>query len=154
MTTHDAMLGYGPSALTQPTKENACNSSTPRIGNRPRASPTAWLQRDARIFVAGQVGWNAEQRFESDDLVAQVEQALANIVAVLAEADAKPEHLVRLTWYVTDKREYLAHLAEVGRVYRRVIGRHFPAMTLVQVAALLEDRAKVEIEATAVVPQA
>src|SRR5262245_27263156 len=105
------------------------------------------------VFVAGQVGWNAEQRFESDGFVAQVEQALANIVAVLAEAEARPEHLVRLTWYVTDKREYLSHLGEVGRAYRRVIGRHFPAMTLVQVAALLEDRAKVEIEATAVVPQ-
>jgi enamine deaminase RidA (YjgF/YER057c/UK114 family) len=107
-----------------------------------------------QIFVAGQVGWNAEHRFESDDFVAQVEQALGNIVAVLAEAKARPEHLVRLTWYVTDKREYLANLAEVGQAYRRVIGRHFPAMTLVQVAALLEDRAKVEIEATAVVPQA
>jgi enamine deaminase RidA (YjgF/YER057c/UK114 family) len=107
-----------------------------------------------QIFVAGQVGWNAEQRFENDDFVAQVEQALANIVAVLDEADARPEHIVRLTWYLTDKREYLAHLAEVGRVYRRVIGRHYPAMTLVQVAALLEDRARVEIEATAVVPQA
>ncbi len=107
-----------------------------------------------QVFVAGQVGWNAEQRFESDDFVAQVEQALANIVAVLAEADAKPEHLVRLTWYITDKGAYLAHLADVGRAYRRVIGRHFPAMTLVQVAALLEDRAKVEIEATAVVPEA
>jgi enamine deaminase RidA (YjgF/YER057c/UK114 family) len=107
-----------------------------------------------QIFVAGQVGWNAQQRFESDDFIAQVEQALANIVAVLAEADARPEHLVRLTWYITDKREYLARLAEVGGVYRRTIGRHFPAMTLVQVAALLEDRAKVEIEATAVVPPA
>jgi enamine deaminase RidA (YjgF/YER057c/UK114 family) len=105
-----------------------------------------------QIFVAGQVGWNAEQRFESDDFVAQVEQALANIVAVLAEAEARPEHLARLTWYVTDKREYLARLAEVGQAYRRVIGRHFPAMTLVQIAALVEDRAKVEIEATAVVP--
>ncbi len=105
-----------------------------------------------QIFVAGQVGWNAEQQFESDDFVAQVEQALSNIVAVLAEAEARPEHLVRLTWYVTDKSEYLARLSEVGQVYRRVIGRHFPAMTLVQVAALLEDRAKVEIEATAVVP--
>ena len=104
-----------------------------------------------QIFVAGQVGWNAEQRFESDDFVDQVEQALANIVAVLAEADARPEHLVRLTWYVTDKREYLARLAEVGEAYRRIIGRHFPAMTLVQVTALVEDRAKVEIEATAVV---
>ena len=107
-----------------------------------------------QIFVAGQVGWNAQQRFESDDFVAQVEQALANIVTVLAEADARPEHLVRLTWYITDKREYLARPAEVGGVYRRTIGRHFPAMTLVQVAALLEDRAKVEIEATAVVPPA
>jgi enamine deaminase RidA (YjgF/YER057c/UK114 family) len=107
-----------------------------------------------QVFVAGQVGWNAEQRFESDGFVAQVEQALANVIAVLREADAGPEHLVRLTWYVTDKREYLAHLAEVGQVYRRVIGRHFPAMTLVQVTALLEDRAKVEIEATAVVPTA
>ncbi|MFL4990749.1 MAG: RidA family protein, partial [Microvirga sp.] len=107
-----------------------------------------------QVFVAGQVGWNAQQRFESDDFVAQVEQALVNIVAVLAEADAKAEHLVRLTWYVTDKREYLARLAEVGQAYRRAIGRHFPAMTLVQVAALLEDRAKVEIEATAMVPDA
>jgi enamine deaminase RidA (YjgF/YER057c/UK114 family) len=107
-----------------------------------------------QIFVAGQIGWNAEQRFESDDFVAQVEQALANINAVLAEAEAGPQHLVRLTWYVTDKHEYLARLAEVGQAYRRVIGRHFPAMTLVQVAALLEDRAKVEIEATAVVPAA
>ena len=107
-----------------------------------------------QIFVAGQVGWNAQQRFESDDFVAQVEQALANIVAVLAEADARPEHLVRLTWYITDKREYLARLPEVGGVYRRTIGRHFPAMSLVQVAALLEDRAMVEIEATAVVPPA
>jgi enamine deaminase RidA (YjgF/YER057c/UK114 family) len=105
-----------------------------------------------QIFIAGQIGWNAEQRLESDDFVAQVERALANIVAVLAEAGARPEHLVRLTWYVTDKNEYLARLVEVGQAYRRVIGRHFPAMTLVQVTALLEDRAKVEIEATAVVP--
>jgi enamine deaminase RidA (YjgF/YER057c/UK114 family) len=105
-----------------------------------------------QVLVAGQVGWNADQRFESDDFIAQVEQALANIVTVLAEGGAGPEHLVRLTWYVTDKREYLARQAEVGQAYRRVIGRHFPAMTLVQVAALLEDRAKVEIEATAVVP--
>jgi enamine deaminase RidA (YjgF/YER057c/UK114 family) len=104
------------------------------------------------VFVAGQIGWNAEQKFESDGFVAQVEQALANVVAVLAEADAGPEHLVRLTWYVTDKQEYLSAQAEVGSAYRRVIGRHFPAMTLVEVAALVEDRARVEIEATAVVP--
>ena len=81
----------------------------------------------------------------------QVEQALRNIVEVLAEADARPEHIVRLTWYVIDKREYMSRLREVGQAYRRVLGRHFPAMTLVQVVALVEDRAKVEIEATAVV---
>jgi enamine deaminase RidA (YjgF/YER057c/UK114 family) len=105
------------------------------------------------VFVAGQVGWNPEQEFESDDFVAQVEQALANIVAVLAEAGAGPEHLVRLTWYVTDNNEYLSRLSEVGNAYRRVIGRHFPAMTLLQVMALVEHGAKVEIEATAVVPR-
>ena len=105
-----------------------------------------------QVFVAGQVGWNAEQAFESDDFAAQTEQALRNIVAVLAEAGARPEHIVRLTWYVTSKQEYIARLRDVGNAYRRVLGRHFPAMTLVQVAALVEDRAKVEIEATAVVP--
>jgi enamine deaminase RidA (YjgF/YER057c/UK114 family) len=103
------------------------------------------------ICVAGQIGWNAKQEFESDDFVAQVRQALANIVAVLAEAGAGPGHIMRLTWYVMDKNEYLARLDEVGQAYRDVLGRHFPAMTLVQVAALVEDRAKVEIEATAVV---
>jgi enamine deaminase RidA (YjgF/YER057c/UK114 family) len=102
------------------------------------------------ICVAGQIGWNAEQQFESDDFVVQVRQALANIVAVLAEAGAGPEHIMRLTWYVTDKDEYVARQGEVGRAYRDVMGRHFPAMTLVQVAGLVEDRAKVEIEATAV----
>jgi enamine deaminase RidA (YjgF/YER057c/UK114 family) len=105
-----------------------------------------------QVFVAGQVGWNAEQVFESDDFVAQTEQALRNIVAVLAEAGAGPEHIVRMTWYVTSKREYVDRQRDVGQVYRRVIGRHFPAMALVQVVALVEDRAKVEIEATAVIP--
>ena len=104
------------------------------------------------VFVAGQIGWNAQQEIVSDDFVAQVDQALRNIVAILAEADARPEHLVRLTWYVTDKRVYLARVKEVGETYKAVIGRHYPAMTLVQVAALLEDRALVEIEATAIVP--
>lgn len=107
-----------------------------------------------QIFVAGQVGWDANQQFASDDFAVQTEQALRNIVEVLAEADARPEHLVRLTWFVTDKREYVSRLHDVGQAYRRVIGRHFPAMTLVQVVALVEDRAKVEIEATAVVPSA
>lgn len=105
-----------------------------------------------QVFVAGQVGWNAEQQFTSDDFATQVEQALANIVAVLAEADARPEHIVRLTWYVTDKQEYLSGLRDVGAAYRRVLGKHFPTMTMVQVVALVEDRAKVEIEATAIVP--
>jgi len=105
-----------------------------------------------QVFVAGQVGWKADQEFESDDFVAQTEQALRNIVAVLNEAGAKPEHIVRMTWYVTSKREYVDRQRDIGQAYRRVIGRHFPAMALVQVVALVEDQAKVEIEATAVIP--
>ena len=104
------------------------------------------------VFTGGIIGWNADQVFETDDFVGQVEQALKSIVEVLACAGAGPEHLVRLTWYVTDKREYLASLKDLGRVYKAVIGRHYPAMALVQVVALVEDRAKVEIEATAVIP--
>ena len=104
------------------------------------------------VFCGGLIGWNAKQEFETDDFVAQVEQTLNNIVAVLAEAGAKPEHLVRMTWYVTDKKEYLANLKELGAAYKRTIGKHYPAMALVQVAGLVEDRAKVEIEATAVIP--
>jgi enamine deaminase RidA (YjgF/YER057c/UK114 family) len=105
------------------------------------------------IFCGGLIGWTGDQLFETDDFVGQVAQVLRNIVAVLAEGGARPEHLVRLTWYVTDKHEYLGRLPELGAVYREIIGRHFPAMALVQVGALVEDRAKVEIEATAVVPQ-
>lgn len=105
------------------------------------------------VFVAGQIGWNAACRFESDDFVAQTRQALANIVAVLAEAGAKPEHIVRMTWYVTDKHEYLSRGREVGAVFRELIGVYHAAMSAVQVAALMEDRAKVEIEVTAVVPR-
>jgi enamine deaminase RidA (YjgF/YER057c/UK114 family) len=104
------------------------------------------------VFVAGMVGWNAEQEFESDDFVEQAAQALRNIVTVLAEGGAGPEHLVRLTWYVTDRDEYVASQRRLGGAYREIIGKHFPAMTLVQVVALVEPRAKVEIEATAVVP--
>ncbi len=105
------------------------------------------------IFCGGLIGWTGDQQFETDDFVGQVAQVLRNIVAVLAEGDARPDHLVRLTWYVTDKHEYLGRLPELGAVYREIIGRHFPAMALVQVGELVEDRAKVEIEATAVVPQ-
>jgi enamine deaminase RidA (YjgF/YER057c/UK114 family) len=120
---------------------------------KPKGYANGIAARGTMIFVAGQIGWNGEKEaFESDDFVAQTRQALANIVAVLAESGAKPEHLVRLTWYVTDKQEYVSRLAEVGKAYREVIGRYFPTMTLVQVTALVEDRAKVEIEATAVVP--
>ena len=104
------------------------------------------------VFCGGLIGWNAQQEFESDDFIDQVAQTLCNIVAVLSEAGAEPHHIVRLTWYVTDKQEYLSRLKELGRVYREIIGKHFPAMALVQVVALVEDRAKVEIEATAVVP--
>jgi enamine deaminase RidA (YjgF/YER057c/UK114 family) len=105
------------------------------------------------IFTGGMIGWNADQQFESDDFVDQVRLALQNIVAVLAEGGAGPEHIVRLTWYVTDKQDYLSQLKDLGRAYREVLGRHYPAMALVQVVALVEDRAKVEIEATAVIPQ-
>jgi enamine deaminase RidA (YjgF/YER057c/UK114 family) len=103
------------------------------------------------VFVAGQIGWDADQRFASDDFSAQVRQALANVVAVLACAGAKPEHVARMTWYVTSRDEYNASLAEVGAAYRELMGRNFPAMSVVVVAGLLEPRAKVEIEATAVV---
>ena len=105
------------------------------------------------VFTGGMIGWNDQQEFETDDFAGQVAQALRSIVEVLAEAGARPEHLVRLTWYVTDKREYLASLAEIGAAYKAIIGRHYPAMALVQVVALVEDRAKVEIEATAVMPE-
>lgn len=108
--------------------------------------------RGRLVVTGGIIGWNANQVIETDDFAGQAAQVLRSIVEVLACAGARPEHLVRLTWYVTDKHEYLASLKELGRAYREVIGRHYPAMALVQVVALVEDRAKVEIEATAVVP--
>ena len=116
----------------------------------PRGYANGIVAEGRIVFVAGQIGWNAHGEFETDDFVGQVRQALLNIVAVLAEAGAAPDRIARMTWYITDKAEYRASLQEIGRVYREVIGAHYPAMTLVQVAALLEDRAKVEIEATAV----
>jgi enamine deaminase RidA (YjgF/YER057c/UK114 family) len=108
--------------------------------------------RGMQIFVGGQIGWNAQQQFESDDFIAQTAQALRNVVAVLAEAGAGPQHMVRMTWYILDRGEYNARLKELGQVYREVMGRNFPAMTCVQVAALVEAQAKVEIEVTAVLP--
>jgi enamine deaminase RidA (YjgF/YER057c/UK114 family) len=118
---------------------------------RPRGYANGVAAEGRQVFVGGQIGWDANQRFVSDDFAAQARQALANIVAVLAEAGARPEHLVRLTWYVTSRDEYNAALSEIGAAYRELIGRHYPAMSVVVVAGLLEPRAKVEIEATAVV---
>jgi enamine deaminase RidA (YjgF/YER057c/UK114 family) len=118
---------------------------------RPKGYSNGIAARGTQVFIAGQIGWDAEGRFPSARLAAQVRQALENIVAVLAEAGGRPEHLVRLTWYVTSRDEYYAELAEIGAAYRAVIGRHYPAMSVVQVAALIEAGAKVEIEATAVI---
>jgi enamine deaminase RidA (YjgF/YER057c/UK114 family) len=109
--------------------------------------------RGRTISVAGQIGWDAQQRLVSGGLVAEARQALANIVAILAEDDARPEHLVRLTWYVTDRAAYLAAGKELGAAYREVIGRHFPAMSAVEVSSLMDGDALVEIEATAIVPE-
>jgi enamine deaminase RidA (YjgF/YER057c/UK114 family) len=125
----------------------------PRGWKAARGYANGVLADGQTIFLGGQIGWNIDHVFETGDFVGQVEQALQNIVTILAEARAGPEHLVRLTWFVTDKSEYLARLPEIGKVYRSVLGRHFPAMSLVVVNALLEDSAKVEIEATAVIPR-
>ena len=119
---------------------------------RPKGYANGIVAEGKLLFIAGQIGWNEKEQFESDDFVAQVEQALKNIVAVLHAAGGKPEHIARLTWYVTDKKEYLSRLADVGAAYRRTLGAVFPTMSLVQVVALVENRAKVEIEATAVLP--
>ena len=118
----------------------------------PRGYANGVAARGSTIYVAGQIGWNAQCAFESDDFVDQVRQALANVVAVLASGGAAPAHLVRMTWYVTDKREYLARGREIGRVFRELIGDYAIAMSAVEVKALMEDRARVEIEATAVIP--
>lgn len=112
------------------------------------------LAEGRTVYTGGLVGWNAAQEWEHPDMVGQFRQTLLNIVAVLSEAGARPEHLVRLTWYITDKAEYQANLKGFGAAYREVIGRHFPAMAVVQVVALMEDEAKIEIEATAVIPTA
>ncbi|MFZ4529814.1 MAG: RidA family protein [Undibacterium curvum] len=120
---------------------------------RPRGYANGIAASGRLVFVSGMIGWDGQGVFHTDDFAGQVRQTLANIVAVLAEAKARPEHIVRMTWYVVDKAEYVAAYKEIGVVYRELIGSHFPAMTAVQVAALIEDRAKVEIEVTAVVPE-
>jgi enamine deaminase RidA (YjgF/YER057c/UK114 family) len=120
---------------------------------RPKGYTNGVACKGRMIFVSGMIAWDGQEKIVSDDLAEQVRQSLGNIVAVLAEANAQPEHIVRLTWYLVDKREYLAASREIGAIYRQILGRHFPAMTVVQVSALLEDGARVEIEATAVVPE-
>jgi enamine deaminase RidA (YjgF/YER057c/UK114 family) len=122
----------------------------PKHWAAPKGYSNGVVATGRQLFIAGQIGWNSQGQFESDDFVAQVEQALKNIVEVLEAAGGKPSDLVRVNWYVTDKTEYMARQREIGEAYRRVIGRNFPAMTLLVVAGLLEPRAKVEIEATAV----
>jgi enamine deaminase RidA (YjgF/YER057c/UK114 family) len=119
---------------------------------RPRGYANGIAAEGRLVFVAGQIGWDATQTIVSDDLVDQLRQTLENTLAVLREAGAGPEHVARMTWYVTDKREYLARARELGETYRALMGRRYPAMAVVEVKALIEDRAKVEIETTAVVP--
>ncbi|NQW95278.1 MAG: RidA family protein [Polaromonas sp.] len=120
--------------------------------SEPKGYANGIMARGAFIFVGGQIGWNAAQVFESDDFIAQTRQALINISAVLKAGGAGPEHMVRMTWYVTDRLEYSARLKELGGVYREVMGKNFPAMTCVEVSGLVEDRARIEIEVTAVLP--
>jgi len=124
----------------------------PHTWKRPKGFANGIAAEGKLVFLAGQVGWNAQQQFDSEDFVAQTRQALANIVALVAEAGGSAEHITRLTWFVLDKKEYLSRLHDLGEAYRSVMGKHFPVMTLVQVGALVEDKARVEIEATAVVP--
>jgi enamine deaminase RidA (YjgF/YER057c/UK114 family) len=119
---------------------------------RPRGYANGVVAEGRVLFISGQVAWNEREQFESDDIVEQVRQALRNTVTMLKAGGAKPEHVARMTWYITDKREYMARGKEIGAVYREFMGAHYPSMSMVQVAALMEDRAKVEIETTAVIP--
>ena len=125
----------------------------PKGWPRPKGYAHAVVAEGRLLFIAGQIGWDASETFRSDDFVDQARQALDNVVTLLRAAGGEPEHLVRMTWYVTDKREYLRRLKELGRAYREVVGPVFPAMTAVEVSALIEDRARVEIECTAVIPR-
>lgn len=120
---------------------------------RPKGYSNGIAATGRTVFVSGMIGWDAQGNMVSSDFVAQVEQTLRNIVDVLAEANAKPEHIVRMNWYVLDKKEYVSSYKQLGAAYREIIGSHFPAMTAVQVSSLIEDAARVEIEVTAVVPE-
>ena len=118
----------------------------------PKGYANGIAARGTLVFVGGQIGWNAQQQFETDDFIGQCEQTLRNILAVLHAAQASPQHMVRMTWYVVDRNEYNARLKELGDIYRKILGKNFPAMTCVEVSGLMEARAKVEIEVTAVLP--
>jgi enamine deaminase RidA (YjgF/YER057c/UK114 family) len=120
---------------------------------RPKGYSNGIAAKGSMVFVSGMVGWNAEGKFEAADFAAQARQALRNVVEVLKQAEARPEHIVRMTWYVVDKNEYQAAAREVGAIYREIIGKHYPAMTVVEVSGLIEDQARVEIEVTAVLPE-
>jgi enamine deaminase RidA (YjgF/YER057c/UK114 family) len=124
----------------------------PEGWSRPKGYSNGVVASGRQVFIAGMIGWDAQCVFHSDDFAQQARQALQNIVIILREAGGKPEHIVRMTWYVTDKREYLSAAREIGHAFREVIGSYNAAMTAVEVRALIEDRAKVEIEATAVIP--
>lgn len=124
----------------------------PAQWKRPKGYANGVAAKGRTIFVSGMIGWDAQGRLVSKDFVEQVRQTLKNIVHVLAEARAKPEHIVRMNWYVVDKKEYIGAYKELGKVYREIIGSHYPAMTAVQVIGLIEDGARVEIEVTAVLP--
>jgi enamine deaminase RidA (YjgF/YER057c/UK114 family) len=124
----------------------------PSAWTRPRGYAHGVAAQGKQIFISGQIGWNEQGNFEAPDFVGQAKQALQNIVTILAEANGKPEHIVRLTWYVIDREEYRARSKELGEAYRALMGTHYPAMSVVQVAGLVEEQAWVEIEATAVVP--
>lgn len=128
------------------------NPINPEGWPRPKGYSNGIVAEGRFVFVAGMVGWNAEEKFETDDFAGQFRQALVNIAAVLREGGAGPEHICRMTMYFTSKQEYLANLGAVGQAWRDVMGKNFPTMAAVQVVALMEDRAKVEIETTAVVP--
>jgi enamine deaminase RidA (YjgF/YER057c/UK114 family) len=125
----------------------------PRHWKRAKGYANGVVAEGRMVFIAGQVGWNADQEFESLDFVAQARQALENVAALVREAGGTVEHITRLTWFITDKREYVSRLAEIGEAYRSVMGKHFPAMTMVEVNALIDDAARVEIEASAVLPK-
>lgn len=124
----------------------------PAAWARPRGYSNGVVAEGRQVFIAGQVGWNVDQRFEHKDLAGQTRQALQNIVDVLAQAGGRPEHITRMTWYLLDKRDYVAQAGPIGAAYRDVIGRHFPAMSAIQVGGLIEEAALVEIEVTAVIP--